>query len=103
MRLEQVLLVLGIIGGLSTIVLWISKARESDLALSLTLKYLTEDLSRLKGELSEMRSQQRESATHAGKRISITRTILFKFINHYNNPERRSANFEFVDLKELED
>jgi hypothetical protein len=103
MSLDRVLTVLGIVGGLSTVALWVSKARESDLSLTLTLKYLTEDIARLRGELASMRSHQIESATHTGKRIAITRTILFKFINHYNNPEKRNANFEFVDVKELED
>jgi hypothetical protein len=101
MNLDRVLTILGILGGLSTVALWISKARESDMVLSLTLQYLTKDLDRLRGEVDELRSQQRESATHSGKRIAITRTILFKLINHLNTKEQ--ANFEFVDLKELED
>jgi hypothetical protein len=103
MTLDRILTILGIVGGLSTIALWVSKARESDLTLTLTLKYLTDDISRLRAEVSEMRSQHQTSATHTGRRISITRTILLKFINHYNNPERRNTNFEFVDVKELED
>lgn len=101
MTLDRVLTILGIVGGLSTVALWIAKARESDVVLSLTLKYLTEDLNRLRAEMTEMRSQTRESAIHAGKRISITRTILFKLINHLNN--KKQAEFEFVDVKELED
>jgi hypothetical protein len=101
MTLDRVLTVLGIVGGLSTIALWISKARESDLTLSLTLKYLADDIGRLRSELAEMRSQTRESAIHTGKRVSSTRTILFKLINHLNN--KKQAEFEFVDVKELED
>jgi hypothetical protein len=101
MILDRILTILGIVGGLSTIALWISKARESDLTLSLTLKYLTDDIARLRAEVAEMRSQHRESATHTGRRISITRTILFKLINHLNT--KSNANFEFVDVKELED
>ncbi|MCU0534235.1 MAG: hypothetical protein MUD14_10110 [Hydrococcus sp. Prado102] len=103
MTLDRVLTILGIVGGLSTIALWISKARESDLVLNITLQHLTKDLDRIRAELIEMRSQHIESSTHTGRRIAITRTILFKFINHYNNPEKRNANFEFVDVKELED
>lgn len=101
MTLERILTILGIVGGLSTVALWISKARESDLVLSITLGHLTKELDRLRNELTDLRAGQRESATHAGKRIAITRTILFKLINHLNT--KAGTNFEFVDVKELED
>jgi hypothetical protein len=103
MSLEIISTVLGILGGLSAIVLWIAKARESDVTLTLTLQYLTKDLDRLRGELDDLRSQMHRSATHTGRRISLTRNVLFKLINHYNDPKRKNENFPFSDMKELED
>ena len=103
MDLNRVLTVLGILGGLSTIALWVSKARESDVVLSLTLQYLTKDLDALRGELREVRISQIEGAKRAGIRIGNTRMVLYRLINHYNDPNKRSLNFEYVNFEELED
>jgi len=103
MSLDRVLTILGILGGLSTVALWISKARESDVVLSLTLQYLTRDLDALRGELREVRGLQIESARRAGIRIGNTRMVLYRLINHYNDPNKRNLNFEYVNFEELEE
>jgi len=103
MTLDRVLTIVGIVGGLSTIALWISKARESDVVLSLTLKYQTEELTRLRAEIAEMRSHLSESSKRAGVRIGNTRVVLYRFISHFNDPKKRDSNFEYVNFKELED
>ena len=103
MTLDRILTILGILGGLSTIALWISKARESDLTLTLTLQHLTKDIDRLRAEISEMRSISRESAQRVGIRLANLRAVLYRFISHYNDPNKRNSNFEYVNFKELED
>lgn len=103
MSLDRVLTILGIVGGLSTVALWISKARESDVVLSLTLKSQSEEIARLRDELTEMRSHYQEGFKRVGIRLGNTRTVLYRLISHFNDPKKREGNFEYVSFKELED
>lgn len=110
MNLERVGAIVGIVGGLvaigSTVFFWLSKARESDLILRLTLDQFSKDLDRTKADLADFRTQQRESATRAGRRISTSRTILLRFINHFNTevakeiPSGENLGFKFLDTDE---
>lgn len=110
MTLDRVGAIVGIVGGLvavgSTVFFWLSKARESDLILRLTLEQMQKDTDRLKADFADFRAQQRESATRAGRRISTSRTILLKFINHFNTEvaqeitEGKNLGFKFLDTDE---
>jgi len=102
----------GVLGIFSTVLPWIFKARDTDTSLKQTLELLNanlnfnnqllnRDIERIRDDIAELRIQQRESATRSGKRISITKTILLKLINHLNT--EKEIKFPFVDLKELED
>lgn len=109
-------IIIGIIGGglgvFSSLFLWISKSRESDINLgnmiallnsnlNHTNELLNRDIAQLRSDITENREQIRKSATRAGKRISNTRTILLKLINYLNS--QKDIGFQFVDVEEVED
>lgn len=99
-----------------TLFSWVFRARESDQSLKKALDLLTinfdhnnqllqKDIVQIRGEIAEIRQQQRQNATRSGKRISETKIILLKFVNYFNTrvlrvlEDKELIGFEFVDLE----
>lgn len=108
MNVETIAVISSLMGAaaaaLTTLFIWLFKARESDINLQNSLTLLEREILDVREDIREIRVNQREGAARFGKRTNVTRAIIFKLINHFNTEvapaidRDRNLGFKYVDV-----